>query len=304
MPSAPVIHSLDSRGVATVTLNRPEVGNAYNGELIQGLLGAMDELAAHPELRALLLRGNGQHFQAGADLAWIRSVSRASAEENVAVSRATAEAVDRLNRLPIPTIALVQGGCFGGGTGIVAACDIVIAADNAIFSIAEVRWGLTAAIIIPQLSDAISVRQLRRYALTGERFGAAEAQRIGLAHQVVPARPPGGRRRGDDRARPRERARGDGRDQGPGAAVGLGRLRCRDVGRPRRQPRRQAPLTGGRRRSRLVRGKARSALVARLAPSAQHCSLMLGVEPLKPANGSPGGGARRPAPLTFAAMRT
>jgi methylglutaconyl-CoA hydratase len=84
-------------------------------------------------------------------------------------------------------VALVQGGCFGGGTGVVAACDVVIAADNAQFSITEVRWGLTAAIIIPQLADAISVRQLRRYALTAERFGAAEAQRIGLAHLVVPA---------------------------------------------------------------------------------------------------------------------
>ncbi len=186
MSSAPVLHGLDSRGVATVTLNRPEVGNAYDGDLIQGLLGALNDLAAHPELRAVLLKGNGKHFQAGADLAWIRSVSAASAEENERVSRATAEAIDRLNRLPVPTIALVQGGCFGGGTGMIAACDIVIAADNAIFSIAEVRWGLTAAIIIPQLSDAISVRQLRRYALTGERFGAAEAQRIGLAHQVVP----------------------------------------------------------------------------------------------------------------------
>ena len=265
MTSAPVIHSLDSRGVATVTLNRPEVGNAYNGELIQGLLGAMDELGAHPELRALLLRGNGRHFQAGADLAWIGSVSRASAEENVHVSRATAEAVDRLNRLPIPTIALVQGGCFGGGTGIVAACDIVIAADNAIFSIAEVRWGLTAAIIVPQLSDAISVRQLRRYALTGERFGAVG----GTAHRPRPpggaARSPGGRRRGDDRARPRERTRGHGRDQGAGAAVRLGRLRCGDAGRARRQSCRQAPLARGGRRSRLVRGEARGALVARLA---------------------------------------
>ena len=86
----------------------------------------------------------------------------------------------------MPTVALVQGGCFGGGTGMIAACDVVIAADNAIFSIAEVRWGLTAAIIIPQLSDAISARQLRRYALSGERFDAVEACRIGLAHQVVP----------------------------------------------------------------------------------------------------------------------
>ena len=200
MTSAPVLHSLDSRGVATVTLNRPEVGNAYNGDLIQGLLGAMDELGAQPGLRALLLRGNGKHFQAGADLNWIGSVSRASAEENVRVSRATAEAVDRLNRLPVPTIALVQGGCFGGGTGIVAACDVVIAADNAIFSIAEVRWGLTAAIIIPQLSDAIS--RAPAAPLCADR--RALRRRRGAAHRPRPpgraARPPGGRRRGDDRA--------------------------------------------------------------------------------------------------------
>jgi methylglutaconyl-CoA hydratase len=187
MSSAPVLHSLDPRGVATVTLNRPEVNNAYNDDMIQGLLSAMDALSARPELRVVLLKGNGKHFQAGADLTWVRSVARGSAEEGVRASRATAEAVDRLNRLPVPTVALVQGGCFGGGTGIVAACDVVIAADNAQFSITEVRWGLTAAIIIPQLSDAISVRQLRRYALTGERFGAAEAHRIGLAHMVVPA---------------------------------------------------------------------------------------------------------------------
>ncbi len=183
--SAPVLWTTDDRGVATVALNRPEVNNAYNGDMIQGLLTAMDELGGAANLRVVMLKGNGRHFQAGADLKWIQSVSRQPIEENVRVSRATAQAVDRLNRLPVPTVALVQGGCFGGGTGIVAACDVVIAADNAIFSIAEVRWGLTAAIIVPQLADAISVRQLRRYALTGERFGAEEARRIGLVHQVV-----------------------------------------------------------------------------------------------------------------------
>lgn len=181
-----VIADIDGRGVATVTLNRPEVGNAYDEALIQGLHAALDDMGARPELRAVLLRGNGRHFQAGADLRWIGAVSRASAAENERVSRATAEAVDRLNRLTVPTVALVQGGCFGGGTGIVAACDVVIAAEDAVFSISEVRWGLTAAIIIPQLSDAISARQLRRYALTAERFGAAEAHRIGLVHMVVP----------------------------------------------------------------------------------------------------------------------
>jgi methylglutaconyl-CoA hydratase len=183
--SAPVLSSVDERGVATVSLNRPEVGNAYNGDMIQGLLSAMDDLGRVAGLRIVVLKGNGKHFQAGADLKWIDGVRHQSLEENIRVSRATGEAVDRLNRLPVPTVALVQGGCFGGGTGIVAACDVVIAAENAIFSIAEVRWGLTAAIILPQLSDAISARQLRRYALTGERFGAEEARRIGLVHNVV-----------------------------------------------------------------------------------------------------------------------
>jgi methylglutaconyl-CoA hydratase len=185
--TGPVLWHVDARGVASVVLNRPEVNNAYDGHLIAGLIAAMDALGKVERLRAVVVTGNGRHFQAGADLAWIDSVRGASREENIRVSHATATAVRRLNALPVPTVALVQGGCFGGGTGIVAACDVVIAADTALFSIAEVRWGLTAAIIIPQLNDAIGVRQVRRYALTGERFGAAEARRIGLVHEVVPA---------------------------------------------------------------------------------------------------------------------
>jgi methylglutaconyl-CoA hydratase len=181
-----VLHDVDPRGVATVILNRPQVNNAYDETLIQGLHDAMDELGRHPGLRVVVLRGAGKHFQAGADLKWITRVAGQSAQENERVSRATATAVHRLNTLPVPTVALVQGGCFGGGTGIVAACDVVIAADNAMFSIAETRWGFTAAIILPQLADAIGARQVRRYALTGERFGADEARRIGLVHEVVP----------------------------------------------------------------------------------------------------------------------
>jgi methylglutaconyl-CoA hydratase len=185
-PSAPILWRLDPRGVATLTFNRPEVNNAYNGEFIAGVLGAMDALGTEPALRAVVLRGAGRHFQAGADLKWIRSLAARSAEENLAASRDTATVVRRLNELPVPTVGLVHGACFGGGTGIAAACDIVIAADNATFSIAETRWGLTASIILPQLADAIGARQVRRYAQTGERFGAHEARRIGLVHEVVP----------------------------------------------------------------------------------------------------------------------
>src|SRR6201991_1460971 len=186
MSANPVLSNLSENGVGTVTLNRPEVNNAYDAGLINGVLSAMDDLGKKPHLRVVVLKGNGKHFQAGADLKWINAVRPQSAEENEAVSRETFEAVQRLNCLAVPTVELVQGGCFGGGTGIISACDVVIAADNALFSITEVRWGLTAAIIIPQLCDAIGVRQVRRYALTGERFGAQDARRIGLVHELVP----------------------------------------------------------------------------------------------------------------------
>src|SRR5215204_5163397 len=163
MTPTPALSDPHPPRVATVPLNRPEVNNAYDAGLINGVLAAMDQLGSKPNLRVVVLKGNGKHFQAGADLKWINGVRPQSVAENEAASRATFEAVQRLNTLPIPTVALVQGGCFGGGTGVIAACDVVIAADNALFSITEVRWGLTAAIIIPQLCDAIGVRQVRRY---------------------------------------------------------------------------------------------------------------------------------------------
>jgi methylglutaconyl-CoA hydratase len=184
-PNDPVLWRIDERAVAHVALNRPDVYNAYNGDMIAALLAGYDRLAGE-SLRAIVITGKGRNFQAGADVAWLDSVRRASPEENLRASRMTAEAVQRLNLLPVPTVALVQGYCFGGGTGIISACDIVIAADNATFSIAEVRIGVAGTIIIPQLNDAISLRQVRRYALTGERFDASEAHRIGLVHEVVP----------------------------------------------------------------------------------------------------------------------
>jgi methylglutaconyl-CoA hydratase len=183
--ASPVLWSVDERGVAHVILNRPEVYNAYNGDLIAALLAVFDELCSKP-LRAAVITGKGRNFQAGADVNWLDAVRRSSPQDNLRASHMTAQAIQRLNMLPIPTVALVQGACFGGGTGIISACDIVVAADNATFSIAEVRIGVAATIIIPQLNDAIGVRQVRRYALTGERFDVKQAHRIGLVHEVVP----------------------------------------------------------------------------------------------------------------------
>jgi len=181
-----VLWNVDRRGVATVTLNRPQVNNAYDGDLIAGLHAAMDALGRERALRIVVLNGNGRHFQAGADLAWISGIAKRSPLENEAVSRLTAEAIRRLDTCPVPTLALIHGGCFGGGTGIAAACDVVVASEDAIFSISETRWGLMAGIILPQLCRAIGLRQVRRYALTGERFGAAEARRLGLVHELCP----------------------------------------------------------------------------------------------------------------------
>jgi methylglutaconyl-CoA hydratase len=179
-----VICEMDARGIGIVTLNRPQVNNAYNGDLIAGLHEAMDQLGQQPGLRVVVLKGNGAHFQAGADLAWINEQGKLGLEQNVAASRATAQAVRRLNELPVPTVAMIQGGCFGGGTGIAAACDIVVAADNAMFAITEARWGLVAGIVFPQLIQAIGLRNVRRYALTCERINAQRAQEMGFVHEV------------------------------------------------------------------------------------------------------------------------
>jgi methylglutaconyl-CoA hydratase len=131
-----------------------------------------------------VLRANGRHFQAGADLAWLREVGAAALEDNLAFSRRTTLAMRGLNAFPRPTLALVHGACYGGGVGMVACCDVAIATASARFALTEVRWGVIPAPIIPQLCAAMGVRSLRRYGVTAERFDAKEAQRIGLVHDV------------------------------------------------------------------------------------------------------------------------
>jgi len=181
-----VLVDTDSRGVATVTLNRPEVNNAYNAELVQALGDVFDELGKDASVRIVVIRGNGPHFQAGADLKWLRQVGTLNAKENLTTSYRTASLVRTLDEFPVPTIALIHGACIGGGTGIACACDLVIASDDATFAISEARWGAIASIILPQLNAAIGVRNVRRYAITCEKFGAIKAQTMGLVHEIAP----------------------------------------------------------------------------------------------------------------------
>ncbi|MFL2818795.1 MAG: enoyl-CoA hydratase-related protein [Candidatus Puniceispirillales bacterium] len=184
MSEGVVLTSIDSRGIAEVILNRPERNNAYNGTMIDELIESFTSLHNNDDVRVVLIRGNGKHFQGGADLEWLKEIGKLNKEENIEVSRKTASAIKGLTEFPKPTIAMIHGGCFGGGTGIAAAADIVVASEDAIFSIAEARWGVMAGIIIPHLNASIGVRNVRRYALTCERFNAHEAKNIGLVHQI------------------------------------------------------------------------------------------------------------------------
>lgn len=184
MSESVVLSDVDGRGVASVTLNRPAVNNAYDDAVIEGLARAFAGLSANPAVRLVVMRGNGKHFQAGADLSFLRTLAAKPLEEGLAFSRLTVATVDALRRFHRPTMALVQGGCFGGGVGLVAACDMAIATTDAVFSLSEVRWGITPAPIMGVLTRKLGPRALGRFALTGERFDAATAHRIGLVHQV------------------------------------------------------------------------------------------------------------------------
>lgn len=180
-----VLLQIDSRGVAQLSLNRPRIHNAFDDGLIARLSGLLTELGAHPGLRALVLTSEGKSFSAGADLNWMRRMAGYSESENRADALKLAELMSRLNRLPVPSIARIQGLAFGGGVGLIACCDMAIAAKGAVFSLSEVRLGLIPAVISPYVIAAIGERAARRYILTGERFDSAEALRIGLLHQVV-----------------------------------------------------------------------------------------------------------------------
>ena len=180
--------AIDRQGaVLRLTMNRPERHNAFNEELIAALTTALEQAAGDAGLRALVLAGNGPSFSAGADLDWMARLARASEQQNLADAQALARLMRTLDSLPLPTIAAVQGVAYGGGVGLAACCDIVIAADNARFALSEVRLGLLPAAISPYVIAAIGARQARRWFATGQAFDARRAQEMGLVHELVSA---------------------------------------------------------------------------------------------------------------------
>jgi len=176
-----------AEGVATLWLDRPDRHNAFDDELIRELIGAIDSLDKDRTVRVVMLAGKGKSFSAGADLGWKRRMAGASEAENEKDARGLAELMHRLNSLAKPTIALVQGAALGGGVGLVAACDLAVAAADAVFSLSEVRLGLIPSVISPYVLAAIGPRAARRYFLTAERFDATTAEHLGLVQAVVPA---------------------------------------------------------------------------------------------------------------------
>ncbi len=173
--------------VATVTLDRPDIHNAFDEMLIARLTETFVDLDDDPAVRAVVLAGAGKSFCAGADLNWMKRMAAFGPEENLADANALAAMLRALYALSKPTIARVHGAAYGGGVGLVAACDIAIGAQDATFALSEAKLGLIPATIGPYVIEAIGARQARRFFLTAERFDAATAHSIGLLHEVVPA---------------------------------------------------------------------------------------------------------------------
>ncbi len=187
MSIAALLSETDESGRAIITLNRPELHNAFDDTLISSLTGELRRLERDPNVRVVVLAARGKSFSSGADLNWMRRMAEYSFEENLSDAMGLADLMKTLANLAKPTIALVQGAAIGGGVGLVACCDIALAAENAIFCLSEVKLGLIPAVISPYVASAIGPRATRRYFITAERFTAVEAYRLGLVHEVLAA---------------------------------------------------------------------------------------------------------------------
>jgi methylglutaconyl-CoA hydratase len=185
MAADPVRSERSSAGVVTLTLDRPDRRNAFDDALIEALRDTLDRLADDRAVRAIVLTGAGKTFSAGADLDWMRRAADFGHAENLADARAFEAMLAALDTFPRPTIARVNGPAIGGGVGLIAACDIAIASERAVFAMSEVRLGILPAVVAPFVRRAIGERACRRLFLSAERFDAAEARRLGLLHEVV-----------------------------------------------------------------------------------------------------------------------
>ncbi len=185
LPRPIILVDLDARGVATVTLDRAELHNAFDDELIAALTGTLSALGRDGQVRVVMLAARGRSFSAGADLNWMRRTATYSRDENLRDARALAGLMRTLDGLPKPTVAVVQGAAYAGGVGLVACCDVALASRRATFCLTEVRLGIVPAVISPYVVAAIGARAARRYAVTAETFDAAEAHRLGLVHEVL-----------------------------------------------------------------------------------------------------------------------
>jgi methylglutaconyl-CoA hydratase len=179
-----VLSQVDGDGNATLVLNRPEVHNAFDPEMVDALTAELKRLEANEAVRAVVITGAGSNFCAGADIEQMRRAAKASREQNLENARATSLMLQTLHGLAKPTIACVRGAARGGGVGLACACDIAIAARGATFRLSEVKLGIIPAMISPFVIGAIGPRQAHRYMISGEELDAAEAYRIGLVHDI------------------------------------------------------------------------------------------------------------------------
>jgi methylglutaconyl-CoA hydratase len=179
--------NIDRRGVLTLNMHRPEVHNAFDAGMIAEMTGALQAAEQNDSVRIVVITGSGSCFSAGADLNWMRSLVEATREDNEADALGLAKLMRKLNYLSKPTIARVNGAAFGGGVGLIAACDICIAVDKTQFGLTESRLGLAPAVISPYVIRCIGESNARRYFLSGERFDSEKALDIGLVHQLVSA---------------------------------------------------------------------------------------------------------------------
>lgn len=177
----------DKRGVARLTIARPEIRNAFDDILIADLTATLGGLSSDTAIRVLVLTGEGKAFSAGAEMGWMRAAGSRKDHENFQDAMKIAGLMKALDAMPMPTIARINGAAMGGGVGLTACCDMAIAAEGALFALSEVKLGIIPGAISPYVLRAIGARAARRYFLTGERFDAATAERLGLVHQVVPA---------------------------------------------------------------------------------------------------------------------